>query len=113
MRTDEERINRMHARAAELSRQKRARKVKIMQVAGGVVSFAAAIMLAIFVPRAACLDAGNPAGQTDGMHASIFGDSAALGYIVIAIITFLLGVTITIFCFRLRKWQEQKDKEEY
>ena len=112
MRTDDERIERMHARAAELSRQKRAHKVKIMQAAGAVASFAAVIMLAVFVPRVTDLEEGNPAGQTGGMHASIFGDSAALGYIVIAVIAFLLGAAVTIFCFRLRKWQEEKDAEK-
>lgn len=112
MRTDEERINRMHARAAQLNRQKRTNKVKLMQAAGAVVSFAAVIMLAIFVPQSAALDSGNQTGQTGGMHASIFGDSAALGYIVVAIIAFLLGIAVTIFCFRLRKWQEEKDRQD-
>ena len=111
MRTDEERINMMHARAAHLRRQKRTIKVKIMQAAGAVLSFAAAIVLAIFVPRITDMDAGNPTGQTGGMSASIFGDSSVLGYIVIAIIAFLLGIAVTIFCFRLRKWLEEKDKQ--
>lgn len=112
MRTDEERINRMHARAAQLNRQKRTNKVKLMQAAGAVVSFAAVIMLAIFVPQSEDLDSGSQTGQTGGMHASIFGDSAALGYIVVAIIAFLLGIAVTIFCFRLRKWQEEKDRQD-
>ena len=112
MRTDEERINMMHARAAQLSRQKRANKVKMMQAAGAVASFAAAILFAIFVPRITDMDTVDPTVQTGGMHASIFGDSAASGYIVVAIIAFLLGIAVTIFCFRLRKWQEGKDKQE-
>lgn len=112
MRTDEERIKAMHKRAAQLSRQKRTNKVKLLQAAGAVVSFAAAIMLAIFVPQFTETDTVNPAGQTGGMSASIFGNSTALGYIVIAIIAFLLGIAVTMFCFRLRKWQEGKDKQE-
>ena len=47
------------------------------------------------------------------MHASIFAGSGALGYIVIAIIAFLLGVALTMFCIRLREWQERKDKEAF
>ena len=70
------------------------------------------LLLAIFVPQFTETDTVNPAGQTGGMSASIFGNSTALGYIVIAIIAFLLGIAVTIFCFRLRKWQEGKDKQE-
>lgn len=118
MRTNEERINAMHARASELNRQRRARQVRIMQAAGAAVSFAATIVLAVCIPRLANFEAasaGSPIGQTGTsgtMNASIFGNSAALGYIVIALIAFLLGVTLTIFCFRLREWQRHKDKQE-
>ena len=115
MRSNEERINAMHARAAELDKQKRARRVRIIQAAGAAVSFAAAVIFAVFIPRLADFEAESPIGPADsagGMRASIFGDSVALGYIVISVIAFLLGVTLTVFCFRLRKWQEHKDKEE-
>lgn len=110
MRTDKERINMMHARAAQLEKQKRARKVRILQSAGAVISFAAVIMFAIFMPRISDAGEGTPSGPGGGMHASIFGDSAVLGYIVVSIIAFLLGVVLTVFCFRLRRWQEDKDK---
>lgn len=116
MRTNEERIQAMHTRATELDRQRRVRQVRIMQSAGAVVSFAAVIMIALFMPKLPAVGTGSPedpAVPTGGMSASIFGDSAALGYIVIALIAFLLGVALTIFCFRLRQWQEHKDKEEY
>ena len=115
MRTDEERIKMMHARAAELIRQKRTRKVKAMQAAGAGVSFAVVIMLAILMSRFAGFGAGSladPDGPTGGMHASIFGNSAVLGYIVIAIIAFLLGAAVIVFCFRLKQWQDQKGKED-
>ena len=118
MRTNEERINAMHARASELNRQKRARRVRIMQAAGAAVSFAATIVLAVCIPRLVDFETnptGSPIGQagtSETMNASIFGNSAALGYIVIALIAFLLGVTLTIFCFRLREWQKHKDEQK-
>ena len=37
---------------------------------------------------------------------------AAAILIVIAIIAFLLGITVTIFCFYLKKWQEEKEQEK-
>ena len=108
MRTNEERIAAMHQRAAEMNRADRARKVRIMQATGAVVACAATIMLAIFMPRISDFQP-DPNGSTG----SIFADSGALGYIVIAIIAFLLGVALTMFCYRLREWQMRKDKEEF
>ena len=43
------------------------------------------------------------------MNASIFSGTAALGYIVIGILAFVLGVGVTIFCFRFKKKQEEDD----
>ena len=82
MRTNEERINAMHARVSELNKQRRARRVRIMQAAGAAVSFVATIVLAVCIPRFADFEidpAGSPIGQTGTagtMNASIFGNSA-------------------------------------
>ena len=46
------------------------------------------------------------------MSASLFSGSGALGYIVIALLSFLLGVSVTVFCFRLKKWQDERDRED-
>ena len=46
------------------------------------------------------------------MSASIFSGSGYLGYIVIGIVAFLLGCAVTVFCFRLRKWQKDKENED-
>ena len=43
------------------------------------------------------------------MHASILSDSGTFGYVVIAIIAFLFGVAATMFCYRVREWQERKN----
>ena len=108
MRTHEERIAAMHSRAAELNKAQRKRKVRIMQFAGSAVAFAATIMLAVFMPRISDFETNTNAWPTG----SVFADSGALGYIVIAIIAFLLGVALTMFCIRLSEWQKRKDKEE-
>ena len=39
--------------------------------------------------------------------ASMYGGSGALGYIVIGILAFLLGVCVTILCFRLRRMDRE------
>ena len=107
MRTNEDRIAAMHARAKELNKEQRARKVRVMQVVGAAVSVAATIMLAVFMPKITEYDPDPVSGSS----ASVLNDSGALGFVVIAIIAFLLGVAATMFCYRLREWQERKDNE--
>ena len=110
MRTNEERIAAMHKRAAELEKEKRQRKVRIIQALSAAACFAAVILLAVFMPGfSQSLGSGNSQG---GMSASIFSESSALGYIVIGVLAFLLGTAVTVFCFRLKKWQKDKDAED-
>ena len=112
MRTNEERIAAMHSRAAELNKQHRAHKVRVLQSAGATIALAATIMLAIFMPRIADFNTVPAEGASDSMNASVFSDSGALGLIVIAIIAFLLGVSTALFCFRLKEGKDAKDEEE-
>ena len=41
----------------------------------------------------------------------IFGSSVVL--LVIAILAFLLGILVTVFCFRLKKWMSEKDRRDF
>lgn len=43
--------------------------------------------------------------------ASMYGGSDALGYIIVGLLAFLLGVCMTILCFRLRQ-MERDEKDE-
>ena len=42
--------------------------------------------------------------------ASIFHGGAAFGYIVIGLLAFLLGVCVTVLCFRLRQMSREDDQ---
>ena len=109
MRTNEERIAALHARAAELEKEKREQRVRILQVISAAASFAAVIVLAFLMPGFAESFAGG--SPQNSMSASMLSGSSALGYIVIGIMAFMLGVSVTIFCFRLKKWQDDKDQQ--
>ena len=97
----------MHARANELNREERVRKVRIMQSAGAAIAVAATIILAVFLPKINDFEPDSVVGSGD-MHASILSNSGTFGYVVIAIIAFLFGVAATMFCYRVREWQERK-----
>ena len=101
MRTNEERIAAMHKRAAELEKEKRQHRTAIIQAVSITACFAAVIALAVFMPG---FSRAFVSEENQGsMSASIFSGSSLLGYIVIGTIAFLLGVSVTIFCFRLKK----------
>ena len=109
MRTNEERIAAVHARAKDLDRERRARLVTILQTAGVAACFAMVILLGSVMPH---LPGEIISGSvSSGMHASIFAGKSALGFIVIAIFAFLLGIVVTVFCFRLKEWQKRRDRE--
>ena len=112
MYTNEERIARMHGRASEIRIERRARKVRIAQFVSAGASLAAVIVLAIFMPQLAAFDLNESGAPIVDMNASIFGDSSALGYVFVSIVAFLLGATVTAFCFCLKRWQKRKDQEE-
>lgn len=102
MRTNEERIAAMHKRAEEISGEHRVLKVRAIQTVSAAVFLAAAVMIAVFIPKLPGSGAGGGIASDD-MYASIFGGSNALSYILIAVIGFTLGVTVTVFCYRLNK----------
>lgn len=108
MRTNEERIHAMHMRAEVLVEADQNRKIRMIQTAAVFLSLVLLITLASFMPGIMGTINWNTALWQ--MTGSIFAGSAALGYIVIAIIAFLLGVSITIFCFKLKARQSKKDE---
>ena len=110
MRTAEERIKCMHERASQIRREERKRRVRIMQAVSMVAGLAAVIVLAFLMPGAISKNAAGTAGG--GMYASIFADSSALGIILLCVAAFALGVTVTIFCYRLKEWSNERHEED-
>lgn len=106
MRTDKERIAALHARADELNKRKREHGVRIIQAVSVVLVIATVVLLAVFMPQAVLPESSS--GLPGNMQASIFADRGTLGYVVIAVIAFILGSAVTIFCFRLKKWKDTK-----
>ena len=80
-----------------------------MEAASMALGFAAVIVFAMLVPG--IIRRGMPKVDLSGMNASMFSGNAALGYIVTGVIAFALGAAVTLFCLRLRKWEEEKNEE--
>ena len=106
MRTSEERIQELHERMGVMQVRRQHRKYVIQCSAAGAVCFAIMVVLGYII---AGIPVQNVPGSSDGISASIFADRMVLGYIVIALLAFCLGVSFTVFCYRLRRHTEARD----
>ena len=115
MRSNEERVAEVKRRIAEKERQKKLRRSRIAAVSAVAACLVLILVLSLFMPGIA--GQLRPGGYSDyEMAASMFGENAALGYIIIELLAFLLGVCVTILCFRIRllnrEEQSVEDKKE-
>ena len=109
MRSHEERVTETKRRIAKIEREKRQRHNTITMASAVAACLALLIGASLAMPGiAASIQAGNYSGFETA--ASIFHGGAALGYIVIGLLAFLLGVCVTVLCFRLRQMNREDDQ---
>ena len=108
MRTNEERIAAMHRRAAELERKKRERVARVLSFSAVAACLVMIIGLSFSIPRVMdTMDISGMARVMEGMNASLFATAGVLGYVVTGILAFLLGIAVTVLCFRLKMWKDE------
>ena len=109
MRSHEERVAETKRRIAARQREKRLRRNTITIASAVAACLALLIGASLAMPGiAASIQTGNYSGLETA--ASIFHGGAALGYIVIGLLAFLLGVCVTVLCFRLRQMNREDDQ---
>ena len=110
MRSHEERVAETKRRIAKIEREKRLRRDKITMISAAAACLALLIGACLAMPGiAAHIQTGNYSGFETA--ASIFHSGAALGYIVIGLLAFLLGVCVTVLCFRLRQMNREDTQD--
>ena len=112
MRSHEERVAETKRRIAKMEREKRRRRNTITLASAVAACLVLLIGASLAMPGiAAKIQAGDYSGFETS--ASMYGGGAALGYIVIGLLAFLLGVCVTVLCFRLRQISREdgQDKE--
>ena len=112
MRSYEERVAETKRRIAARQREKRLRRNTVTMASAVAACLALLIGASLAMPGiAASIQTGDYSGFETA--ASIFHGGAALGYIVIGLLAFLLGVCVTVLCFRLRQMNREdgQDKE--
>ena len=111
MRSNEERVVEVKRRIAEKERQKKLRRSRIAAVSAVAACLVLILVLSLFMPGIA--GQLRPGGYSDyEMVASMFGENGALGYIIIGLLAFLLGVCVTIVCFRIRLLSREEQRME-
>ena len=111
MRSHEERVTETKRRIAKMEREKQLRRNTITMASAVAACLVLLIGASFAMPGIA---AGIQAGDYVGFEtaASMYGGSAALGYIVIGLLAFLLGVCVTVLCFRLRQMNREDDQNK-
>lgn len=113
MRSNQEREAAVKQRIAEIEMQKLQKRRRIALYTSIAVCLVLIICLSAIVPSmiSSPVADGSAPYQTT---ASIFSNSTFLGSIVIGLISFILGICVTILCFRIRLMQRdtQADSRE-
>ena len=111
MRSHEERVVETKRRIVQIEREKRRRRNTITMASAVAACLALLIGVSLAMPGiAAKIQAGDYSGFETA--ASMYGGGAALGYIVIGLLAFLLGVCVTVLCFRLRQVNREDGQNE-
>ena len=110
MRSHEQRVAETKRRIAKIEREKRLRRNTI------VMAFAVAACLVLLIGASLAMPGIAESIQTGDYSgfetaASIFHGGAALGYIVIGLLAFLLGMCVTVLCFRLRQMNREDTQD--
>ena len=110
MRSHEERGAETKRRIAKIEREKRLRRNKITMASAVAACLVLLIGASLAMPGiAASIRTGDYSGFETA--ASMYG-GGALGYIVIGRLAFLLGVCVTVLCFRLRQMNREDGQDE-
>ena len=110
MRSHEERVAETKRRIAKMERGKRLRRNKITMASAVAACLVLLIGASLAMPGiAASIRTGDYSGFETA--ASMYG-GGALGYIVIGLLAFLLGVCVTVLCFRLRQMNREDGQDE-
>lgn len=110
MRNTEERVAAVRLRVKAMKRQKQVRQGRII----GLSSVAAGLL---FITGLSFALPGMLSGLPGGAHtysgtaASIFDGNRSFGYVLIGVLAFCLGVSVTMLCYRIRL-RNQEDRED-
>ena len=111
MRSNEERIAEVKRRIAEKEYKKRLRREWAAAVCCVAACLAVIVGVSLSMPDIVSRIEMGTASNFE-TAATMLGGSAALGYIVVGLLAFVLGVCVTIACFRICLLHKDEQSEE-
>ena len=110
MRSNAERVAAVKQRIAEKEREKRRRRERLIVVSASAMSLIFIVGISLCMPSFA--EKASSADHVNfGTTASIFSDNGALGYLVIGILAFCLGVSATVLSYRVHLYQREQERQ--
>mgnify|MGYP002770460660 FL=1 len=108
MRTDTERTQQILQRTAQLKRARQVRRQHLTELGCAAACLALVVCIGAWMPGWV----GTPVAVSAsvGGTASILGQGSAGGYILVGLLSFLLGSCVTILLYRLRRRSEKKQQ---
>lgn len=109
MKTDTERTRQILQRTAQLKQARQVRRQRITEVGCVAACLALVVCLGMWMPGwVGAPVAVSPASA--GGTASMLGQGSAGGYLLVGLLSFLLGSCVTILLYRLRRRSEKKQQ---
>ena len=109
MRSHEERVAAVRLRIIEAEHQKKLHHSQIITACSAAACLVLIVGLSVLMPG---ILQNMSTDSYDGfaMAASMFGENEAIGYIIIGLLSFLLGVCVTILGFRIYRFQREDEE---
>ncbi len=101
MRNTEERLLAVRRRAREIEARGSKRRSRVILASAIAASLLIIVGLSLFIPSVTASLSSTEYFQP-GATASVFDVSNSLGYILIGLLAFGLGVALTILCYRIQ-----------
>ena len=113
MRTTDERVAQIQKRTAQLKSEREKKKQRGLDLLCTAACLVLVVCLGIGMPNLTGNLSGGEVLHASGA-ASLIGDNAALGYILMGVLSFLLGVCCTVLLYRLRRRKKHgEDSDEF
>ena len=109
MRSHEERVAAVRQRITQEEQKKRLRRSRMITACSEEACLVLIVGLSVLMPG---ILQNMSTDSYDGfaMAASMFGENEAIGYIIIGLLSFLLGVCVTILGFRIYRFQREDEE---
>lgn len=111
MRQNEEIVRLVHKRTSEIKERQKRRQQYIGRILCTAVCVFAIAVAGIRLPNIAARSMQSGINHMSG-SASLLAYGSSIGYIIMGLLCFCLGVCVTVLMFRLHKRSAEKERED-